>query len=81
MSSGVFAQANCRVSILTEKFSGHKMRVNFQSSQPKESYCRKLAEMHLPNFNPDIVRKKSVSYAWNGQLTQLGQEKFRSRFR
>jgi hypothetical protein len=72
---------NCQVSIYTEKFSGQKMRVNFQSTQPTQTHCRKLAEMHLPNFNPEIIKKKSVNFTWNGHLTFLGEESRGSRIR
>lgn len=81
ISGGAFAGSNCQVSILTEKFSGQKMRVNFNSTQPSQTHCRKLAEMHLPNFNPDIIRRKTVNYYWNGHLTRLGEERSRSRVR
>lgn len=73
----LFADSNCHISIQTEKWSGQKLRVNFQSTQPTKNHCKKLAEMHEPNFNPEAIRRKVVSFKWNGELTVIDSNKKR----
>lgn len=56
----------CKIEILNEKNSGEKIRFNFNSNLKSQKQCQMLANMHRPNFNPNQVKSKTVSYQWFG---------------
>ena len=68
------ATGNCLVSIFTERNSGEKLRINFQSTLHSKKECQHLAQMHQPNFTPDQVRSKTVTYRWNGPATYISTQ-------
>lgn len=61
----------CHIEILSQKNSGEKIRIKFNSKLRTQKQCQALAKMHRPNFNPDQVKLKLVNYKWIGPATHL----------
>ena len=57
---------NCTISILTERTSGEKIRMNFDTRLRSAKECATLAQIHRKNFTPSTIVFKSVNYAWKG---------------
>lgn len=55
---------NCYIRILTEKHSGDRQRLTFKTHLDSKKECKRLAELHTPNFAPDQIARKNVSFRW-----------------
>ena len=55
---------NCFIRILTEKHSGDRMKLTFKTHLDSKKECKRLAELHTPNFAPDSIARKNVSFRW-----------------
>jgi hypothetical protein len=60
----------CSIDIINERNSGEKVRLHFTSKLDNRQQCQKLAQMHRPNYDPNQVKLKIVTYEWSGPETK-----------
>ena len=81
MQVGFAETTNCSISILSERNSGEKIRIKFNSLLGSKQECLKLAQMHQPNFNPEAIRSKKVSFKWTGPETKPVEARMSLKFK
>lgn len=55
---------NCSVRVTNEQPNGERVKFKFDVHLESRSECQRLAKMHVPNYSPDTVAKKTVEWKW-----------------
>jgi len=55
---------NCRIRIRVEQVNGERHQITFGTKLASRRECERLAKMHTPNFDPERVSRKNVSFSW-----------------
>ena len=58
-------ESSCVITIVNERFSGERVRMQFSNELKTKDQCKSLAKMHSENFEPQNIRKKTVSFQWH----------------
>lgn len=64
------SEQNCRIRVAMVETGGRKSTVIFNTHLNSAQECRRLAQIHQPNFEPDKVRSKKVGYKWLSRLAK-----------
>lgn len=56
--------ARCHVTVKVLRKSGETQERTFDLALDSEARCKKAARQHETNFNPHVIEKIEVSYAW-----------------
>lgn len=66
VGSSSFAAPKCTIALREVWHNGQVHSTSFKSDLTSERACAVLAKFHRPNFTPEKVRSKQVSYLWKG---------------